>query len=54
MKRLDVKVKLYRYGVSVDFGGSDNNGSGGAAVENDESTAVLGKAKLGKMKLGNA
>lgn len=51
MAALDVNVKLYRNGVLVNEYGSS---IGGGGVEHGEETAVLGTAKLGKMKLGNA
>lgn len=47
MAALDVRVNLYKDGVLVNSGG----GSGGVI---DDDTAVLGKAKLGKMKLGKS
>lgn len=52
MAALDVRVKLYRNGVLVNEGGSSIGDVGGSEL--DESTAVLGKARLGKMKLGHA
>lgn len=45
MKKLDVTVKLYKDGILVS-GGTNGTTSG--------TTAVLGRAKLGKMRLGKA
>lgn len=46
---LDVTVKLLRDGVVV-----NSNESGGGGSESGSTTAVLGLAVLGKMKLGES
>lgn len=51
MAALDVKVMLYKNGVLVSEGGGGGGGDGGSS-DLDESTAVLGRARLGMMKLG--
>lgn len=48
MAALDVTVKIYKNGVLVNgYGGND----GESAIP--ESSALLGKAVIGKMRLGN-
>ena len=48
---LDIKVKIIRKGISSSTSGGSGGGTGGGE-DVASTTAVLGAAKLGEMKLG--